>query len=127
MAMKVKPADLADRYTILKLTRERTDAPISEEFYRYKNACSIHAIPRRLVDELYDVNGRIWDLEADIRKGKENELGLSEVGRRALAIRDLNRERIAIKNRIAEECGGFPDQKFDHASATKPSKQLQGS
>ncbi len=118
--MKVKPADLADRFTILTLTRERTDAPISKEFYRYKIACAGEGIPRKLMAQLYEVNGKIWDLEADIRKGKEGELGLEEVGRRALAIRDLNRQRIEIKNLIAAKCGGPPDFKYDHASSTSP-------
>ena len=65
---------------------------------------------------LYDINGQIWDLEADIRNGKEGLLGLEEVGRRALKIRDLNAERIRLKNEIAKEHGGFVEYKHNHAS-----------
>jgi hypothetical protein len=68
---------------------------------------------RRLVD----VHNRIWDLEADIRAGKEGEIGLEEVGKRAIQIRDLNRERVAIRNEIVEMVGeGFKDIKVNHGS-----------
>ena len=70
------------------------------------------------VDQLYEVNRRIWDLESDIRKGKEGELGLEEVGRRAIMIRDFNKERINIKNTINTIYKtGFIEKKINHASA----------
>ena len=55
-------------------------------------------------------------MESDIRKGKEEELGLEEVGRRALAIRDWNKKRILIQNEIIEKFGGFKNIKKDHRS-----------
>lgn len=67
--------------------------------------------------KLYQINGEIWKKESDIRKGKENELGLEEVGKRALAIRDQNNKRIAEQNRIIGIFGGFKNIKKDHASA----------
>ena len=71
------------------------------------------------VEKLYEINGRIWDLEADIRQGKEDKLGLEEVGRRALKIRGINRERIEVKNLITKESGsGFFEIKVNHASDT---------
>ena len=71
-----------------------------------------------LVDRLTIVNNRIWHKESAIRSGKEQELGLEEVGRRALEIRDLNAERIALKNALNELSGeGFKDVKVDHVSA----------
>ena len=63
--------------------------------------------------QLQEINGRIWDLESDIRKGKEGELGLEEVGRRAIAIRNINGERIALKQKIAEL---HAEKKYNHAS-----------
>lgn len=69
------------------------------------------------IDRLYEINGRIWDLEADIRQGKEDKLGLEEVGRRALKIRGINRERIEAKNLITKESGsGFFEIKVNHES-----------
>jgi hypothetical protein len=70
-----------------------------------------------VVEKLYSVNGRIWDLESDIRKGKEGELGLEEVGRRALLIRDWNHIRIGLKNIIAERLGEEIEIKGNHASS----------
>ena len=55
--------------------------------------------------ELYEINGKIWDLEADVRLDKEEELGLEEVGRRAIEIRQLNRVRVGIKGKITEKVG----------------------
>jgi hypothetical protein len=54
----------------------------------------------------------MWTLEADLRKGKEGELGLEEVGRRAIAIRDLNKQRVTLKNSISK----FKDIKINHVS-----------
>lgn len=72
------------------------------------------------LNDFKTVNGRIWDLESDIRRGKEGELGLEEVGRRAIAIRDLNKVRIGIKNSVTKITGsGFLDIKVDHASDGK--------
>jgi len=42
-----------------------------------------------------------------------------EVGRRALLIRDFNKNRIAIKNDINSKFGGFQEIKVNHASAPK--------
>jgi hypothetical protein len=70
-----------------------------------------------LLVKLYTINGRIWNLESDIRQGKEGLLGLEEVGRRALAIRDFNGERIRLKNRITDLIGEkYKEIKIDHAS-----------
>lgn len=118
--------DLIDRLSILSLKCERLpyDQATFDEMIKYaKNlAYDTYNSERRAVaifyrQKLWTVNGQIWDLEADIRKGKEGELGLEEVGRRALAIRDLNKERIAIKNELAEKVGEYQEVKGDHASA----------
>ena len=69
------------------------------------------------VDKLYKVNGKIWDLESDIRKGKEGILGFEEVGRRAIKIRDFNNQRVSIKNEIVSNFRqGFVEIKRNHAS-----------
>lgn len=66
--------------------------------------------------KLYDINGEIWKLESDLRQGKEKKLGLREVGKRAILIRDKNNKRIAEQNRLIEIFGGFKNIKKDHAS-----------
>lgn len=71
-----------------------------------------------LVDRLSIVNHRIFHLEDEIRRGDENKFNLREIGRRALLIRDLNKERIAYKNAINKiEEKYFPEIKVDHRSA----------
>jgi hypothetical protein len=69
-------------------------------------------------DRLYKANGETWDLEAAIRQGKDEELGLEEIGRRAIKIRENNGLRIAIKSEIVDVIGnGYKDIKINHISA----------
>lgn len=116
-------AEILDRMSIVKLKIERIGEPhLIKEYEEYEKAVQEFKdkgiiVKDEWLNELYKTNGIMWDLESDIRKGKENELGLEEVGRRAIAIRDLNKQRIAIKNRVVEETGlGFKDVKMNHAS-----------
>jgi len=122
--MDVPLAELLDRLVIVKLKMERVSGSEKEKEYEfYKKELELYKkkgfkIKDEWLEELYKVNGKIWDLESDIRKGKEELLGLEEVGRRAIAIRDLNKIRIRIKNEIVEETGsGFKDIKINHASS----------
>jgi len=64
-----------------------------------------------------EINGRIWDMEAAVRSGAlDNDL--PRVGARAVAIRHVNAERIALKNAINDTTGeGVQDVKVDHLSA----------
>ena len=73
-----------------------------------------------LIEKLLFTNMKIWNLESEIRECKEEELGLEEIGRRALMIRDLNRERIALKNelnRLHDNENYFKEVKVKHVSA----------
>lgn len=123
--MKYPIADVCDRYTIEVLKKERAnadnDANISILYKDIKKHRK-NLFGRDLadfeacIDNLYEFNGKIWDLESDIRKGKEGELGLEEVGRRALAIRDLNGFRILNKNKISSIFKEMGEKKYNHAS-----------
>lgn len=116
--MKMPISEIADRYSIALLKQERANADnqleidtLYTEIVQYEGAITF-------VNKLKDINGKIWDLESDIRKGKEAELGLEEVGRRAIMIREFNKIRVGYKNemvKIYEE--GFEDIKMNHASA----------
>jgi predicted mannosyl-3-phosphoglycerate phosphatase (HAD superfamily) len=59
----------------------------------------------------------IWDLEKELKTGTEQDLPLEEIGRRAIAIRNKNSERVKIKNSIAEllDCP-IREFKRDHLS-----------
>ena len=70
----------------------------------------------KLSQDLYKINGRIWDTEGSIRAGLDDELGYDEIGKRAVQVRDLNRVRMSIKNDITELTGeGFKDCKMNYA------------
>lgn len=114
--------EIIDRFTICKLKLERIgEKHLENEYNVYLEEINKFKkkglIMEGWIKELYDLNGKIWDLENDIRKGKEGELGLEEVGRRAIKIRELNKLRVSVKNRIVEGTGlGFKDIKMNHAS-----------
>jgi hypothetical protein len=113
-------SEIADRYSICLLKQERTTENLDEELALYEKELKNYLNIMEIVDRLYDINGKIWDLEADIRMGRDGELGFEEIGRRAIKIRDLNKNRIAIKNLIVSGYNeGFMDIKINHASDEK--------
>ena len=69
--------------------------------------------------KLYDINKEIWNLESELRKGKENEIGLEKVGQIAISVRNWNNKRIAEHNKIIELFGGFKNIKKNHISEDK--------
>lgn len=100
--------DVCDRLTILQLKKERIggnkfDAELDAFAAAYMQLlpqCRDLDVVTEMFLELKKTNGKIWDLEADIRMGREGMLGLEEVGRRAIAIRETNERRVQIKNRL---------------------------
>ena len=62
-----------------------------------------------------DIHHAIWDLEWQLKSGVEQMLSLQEIGRRAIAIRDFNNQRIALKNKVAKILGDpVQEIKKDH-------------
>jgi len=115
--------EVADRYTIAILKIERLDhseidvEDMQKQIDYYKEGLDL-ANPElsKLVDALYDINGKMWDAEHAIRKGQDENLGLDEIGQRAIRIRDLNRIRMTVKNEIIDLTGdGFKDCKMNYA------------
>lgn len=112
--MEISLADLIDRYTILRLKLEHLDQGQKEtelflrrEFSAYEKAIDEYRgkgmfVKQEWLDELYTINSSCWNLEAEIRQGKDGTLGLAEVGRRAILMRDTNARRIAVKNLVAQ-------------------------
>jgi predicted transcriptional regulator len=68
-------------------------------------------------ENLKDIHRKIWELEFALKMGKEQELPLEEIGRRAIAIRDWNNKRTTLKNQINEllDCA-VREIKKDHLS-----------
>ena len=121
--MKMPIGEILDRYSIAVLKKERAKADNDIELidllkeiedYRQKDSEFIN----HKINQLIEINGMIWDLESDIRKGREGELGLEEVGRRAIKIREFNKIRVGYKNDVVEVFGeGYKDIKMNHASS----------
>ena len=113
-----------DKFSILTLKRERLpkDASVEKEYEFYRAVIEEYklqgiSVKDEWIKAMIDINGQCWDMEAAIRQGRDQELGLEEIGRRTIKLRDLNKIRIARKNEIADEIGlDFFEVKVDHAS-----------
>ena len=116
-------ADIIDRASIacLKAEKIREDESI-REWKTFSEEIKTLEIkyPKIPIDRFFQflikINDMIWKLESDVRQGKLDG-ALSEVGRRAIEIREHNNLRIQVKNIINTLCDtGFMDIKRDHGS-----------
>lgn len=116
--MKYPKAELCDRLSIATLKKERIGEQECIDEYnvlKYELKNDIKLIP--YIKKLYEINKCIWDLEAAIRQGKIGTLGLEEVGKRAILIRNFNNQRVKTKNEITKLTkDGFIDIKRNHCS-----------
>lgn len=110
--------ELVDRLAIAEVKFKRTKAN-EEELLWYMNQAlriNIEEIVEEY-EELKRIHNEIWELEAELKTGREHELPLEEIGRRAIAIRDHNNLRVALKNTIAEKLNcSVREIKKDHLS-----------
>ena len=98
--LTVRAATLSDIYRIKILNENGFDEEL------IKTIC-----------QLMMANTDVWNLESEVRMGKEGELGYSEVGKRAIEIRECNKRRIEAVNKINEMFGEKrKESKFNHAS-----------
>ena len=111
--MKMPLSEIIDRYTITLLKSERTDEDVREELAAYKKELPDTNIAQTFVDRMYEINGKIWETEGDIRKGAD--MPLDEVGRLAIRVRELNQLRNGIKGEIVDEFAeGFKEIKVNY-------------
>ena len=110
--------ELVDRLAIAEVKFKRTKANEEELLWYMNQALRIDLT--LIVDEYEDlkvIHNEIWELEAELKTGREAELSLEEIGRRAIAIRDHNNKRVALKNVIAEKLNcAVREIKQDHLS-----------
>ena len=110
--------ELVDRLAIAEIKFKRTKAN-EEELLWYMNE-AIRIDLTQIVDEYEDlkhIHNAIWELEAELKTGREAELSLEEIGRRAIAIRDYNNKRVKLKNAMAEKLNcPVREIKKDHLS-----------
>jgi hypothetical protein len=110
--------ELVDRLAIAEVKFKRTKAN-EEELLWYMNQ-AMRVDLTLIVTEYQDlkrIHNEIWELESLLKTGRESELSLEELGRRAIAIRDHNNKRVALKNVIAERLNcPVREIKKDHLS-----------
>ena len=110
--------ELVDRLAIAEIKFKRTKAN-EEELLWYMNE-AIRIDLTEIVDEYEDlkrIHDEIWELESELKTGREAELSLEEIGRRAIAIRDHNNKRVKLKNVMAEKLNcPVREIKQDHLS-----------
>ena len=111
--MKMTIGDMVDKWTILRM-KVRLSEESKDEFNAYNEEFTRYKFPPDMLADLVEANSKIWVLESEIRNGRE--LPLDEVGRRALMIRDLNKQRIEAKNRINDIFKDYKEHKVNHAS-----------
>ncbi|MHA1690354.1 MAG: hypothetical protein ACTSU7_01825 [Candidatus Heimdallarchaeaceae archaeon] len=113
------PGEFFDRLTII-VRKSKFISEYINKVKKYEQILDKNDMNGSLIIKLMKlmmINTDIWNQESDIRKGKEGELGIKEVGERSLAIRDENSKRIKLVNEINEMFGiKEKESKFNHAS-----------
>ena len=111
--MKMPLSEIIDRYTITMLKSERTNEDVNEELETYKKELHSSDEVEKFITRMYEINGKIWNTEGDIRNG--TDMPLEEVGRLALEVRDLNCVRNGIKAEIVDTFSeGFKEIKINY-------------
>jgi len=110
--------ELVDRLAIAEVKFQRTESNKAELLW-YKDQ-ALHIDLSKITNEYEDltrIHNEIWELESELKTGCEDELSLEEIGRRAIAIRNHNNKRIALKNIMAEKLNcPVREIKKDHLS-----------
>ena len=110
--------ELVDRLAIAEIKFKRTKANEEELLWYINQAIRIDLTQISAeYEDLKRIHDKIWELEALLKTGREAELSLEEIGRRAIAIRDHNNKRVKLKNTMAEKLGcTVREIKKDHLS-----------
>jgi len=95
--------ELIDRLAIAEVKYKKTNLNQDEvKFYHHQ----LRSIQFDLINEPYQqlisIHEKIWNLESSLRQGHEDKLGLEEIGRRAIQIRNWNNKRLKLRNQIAD-------------------------
>jgi hypothetical protein len=96
--------EIVDRYCIALLKYRKHGLNKDElEFYEKQVKTLDFSSIEPFIDRLYSVHEIMWEYEDEFKKNIICEkYSLEEIGRRAILIRDLNAQRNALKNKIAE-------------------------
>ena len=135
--MELPVSELLDRLAITTLKYKFLDGEVYDEYnaltVEYLRLVRVHPewdLPS-FFKLLLEVNEEIWGYEANLRQGKlgeydtacfkempfEEVFQLAAVGRAAIAIRNTNRCRMQLRNKLVELTGtGHTECKINHAS-----------
>jgi hypothetical protein len=110
--------ELFDRLAIAEIKWQKSQKNKPElEWYRSQVIGFDFGLIQDLYNKLVSIHNDIWNKESELKSGRDDELSLEEIGRRALDIRDLNNQRIKLKNAMAERLGCLVREiKQDHLS-----------
>lgn len=110
--------ELVDRLVIAEIKWHRTQANAAELAWYQEQILHLDiTIIHKQMQQLKEIHNSIWELEKELKSGHEHNLPLEEIGRRAIAIRDLNNKRIQLKNLMAETLNcPVREIKHDHLS-----------
>jgi flagellar biosynthesis chaperone FliJ len=111
--------ELVDRYTIARVKFDKTNGANAPEleFYQQQIDQLDTALIQEDLDKLETIHRQIWAMEDDFKKRRIDGADLSEIGRRALDIRDLNNYRVQYKNNMAAKLNSAVREiKQDHVS-----------
>lgn len=118
--MKFPVIELVDRYAIAVVKYEKTNGANSEELDFYSDQMKEIDIDinHSLIFDLIIHHKKVWALEDDFKKGRIDSKPLDEIGRIAIAVRDMGYERMQIRNSIATLLNDpIKEIKQDHSSA----------
>lgn len=108
--MRVNPAEIIDRMSIVKLKIEKLkNQELNKEMDALKEALEEYKkegveIKNEWFEELYEINELMWDLLDKVLEEKKKEnLDYEKFGRLYVEIDSLNDKRSKIKNKIIEE------------------------
>lgn len=95
--------ELLDRLIISKIKIEKNiDSQLEFDFYNSQAQKFNLELVKPHMEKMEKIHKEIWNLESHLKNGAEAQISLDEIGRRAIAIRDLNNQRIKLKNAMAE-------------------------
>jgi hypothetical protein len=122
--MKITPAEIIDRMSIVKLKIEKIGNPkFNEEFEALKGALDEFKregieIKEEWFNEIYETNKEEWNLLEQMNEERGGEKNFAKIGQIYLQTELVNKKRSEIKNKIIEETGkGFKEIKKNHPSA----------
>lgn len=96
--------ELLDRLAIARVKHQRIgNNSIELDFYDSQAKNLDLSLVKYELEQLQQIHNEIWELEKELKSGKESDLPLEEIGRRAIKIRDWNNKRVGIKNSMAEK------------------------